>query len=241
VWFAACLIVGPPTVLGQPPVTDPGPVGWIWHRESVRQAPTPYVPQEGDLLFFSARAPLQTAGYVLIGSGHPLHCGVVLRQSDGELGILESGGGDDMRVIIRPVDWRLLQYNREFKGSVIWVRPIRRRLDADESFRLTQFAESQIGKPFVSNLRFALFALPGRPLPPTRTDQSKWFCSEIVAATLREAGILAPGTRTSALVPTDLFEDKTLDLSDQWQSPHEWTAGPELPEKRPWLAPKRPR
>jgi hypothetical protein len=214
-------------------------LGWVWDIDAVSQGPAPYQPREGDILLLSAKAPVQTLGYLLVRTSHPLHSGLVVRRIDGTLAVLESGGNREDTTLL-PLDWRLAQHKCRYPTSVIWVRRIHRELAPCESDRLTWFAEKQQGKPFVSDLRFVPMVIPGRPARQSYADQEKWFCSEIVLEALRSAGVFATDLSSGSTVPTDLFYDRRIDLGELWTPPLEWSPRQQLPTRRPLLAP-RPR
>lgn len=114
--------------------------GWIWPDHCGCQHPINYVPREGDVVLMSSRNPLYTFLYALGGAGHPLHMGMIVRTSGGELAILESGGSEDKRVSIRPVQERLIEYLGSAKDVAIWVRPVMGPLHDYQSAQLTCFA-----------------------------------------------------------------------------------------------------
>jgi hypothetical protein len=222
----------------QPACAEETALGWVWNIDAASQGPAPYQPREGDILLLSARAPLQTFGYLLVRTGHPLHSGMVVRRIDGTLALLESGGNREDTTVL-PLAWRLAQHKCQYDGSVIWVRRIRRPLAPCESDRLTWFAEAQHGKPFVSDLRFVPMVIPGRPARPSSAGQKKWFCSEIVYQAALSAGMIDElPISAGSTVPTDLFYDRRIDLSPLWGAPQEWTPRPLLPQQRPALAPR---
>lgn len=221
---------------GEPPGSA---LGWLWNVDDASRGPSPYEPREGDIILFSSISPSQVFFYALARTGHPFHSGLVVKRIDGVLAVLESGSAKEATTL-KPIDERLAEYKCSYRGSVFWVRRNTRPLSPCQSDRLTWFAEKQVGKPFVSNLRFVQMAVPGKPSPPDYPDQEKWFCSEIVWAALESAGMVYSPLPAGSLVPTDFYYDRRIDISARWLPPQEWTPEPQLPRRRPWLAP-RPR
>ena len=121
--------------------------------------------------------------------------------------------------------------------AILWVRPIRQPLTEVESHRLTEFAKEELGKPLQPNYRFLRLVVPGRPAQPSHDDQREWFCSELVAQGLLDAGVLHTHLTAGSLVPADLFHDRRVDLSERWSKACEWTAEQHLPPRHPLLAP----
>ncbi|MEQ8786907.1 MAG: hypothetical protein RIC55_11435 [Pirellulaceae bacterium] len=235
---SACMLLLLLTCLAARPVRG-GEIalGWVWDIDAASQGPAPYQPREGDILLLTAKAPVQTLGYLLVRTGHPLHSGIVVRRIDGTLAVLESGG-DRENTTVWPLASRLARHKCQYDESVIWVRRIRRELTPCESDRLTAFAEMQHGKPFVSDLRFVPMVIPGRPARPSSAGQQKWFCSEIVYQAAVSAGLLELPISAGSTVPTDLFYNRRIDLNPLWGPSEEWTPHARLPDKRPALAPR---
>src|SRR6266480_1116036 len=77
-------------------------------RHNVR----PYVPREGDLIFFDDQSVLWEKLYKLGGTKPPFHVGIVVRKKDGSLAVLESGPDDTLHVYILEAARRL----HTFKG-----------------------------------------------------------------------------------------------------------------------------
>jgi hypothetical protein len=231
----AALAVEPDTV-GQS-LMESKCVGRIWSGDPHQPISSDYCPREGDLVFMSTAAPLRTAAYIAFRTGHPLHMGMIVRHTDGTLGVLETGGGESKVTTIRPIDERFAEHVSQYRNAVLWVRRIDRPLTEEESQRLTAFAEAQVGKPLLPNARFMRLFIPGRPATPSHADQRKWFCSELVVESLREAGIIDTRLASASIVPADLFHDRRVDLSGRWSPAQEWTPEDHLPEHRPRLAP----
>jgi hypothetical protein len=215
--------------------------GWVWLCEGDKVRAVPYCPQEGDIILFTSKAGVvEQIGWEITGASHPHHSGLVVRRTDGSLAILESGGGGDMTATVRSIKWRLMNQTNHNEMPLMWVRRLRVPLSTEESCRLTEYAESQVGVPFCSMFRFKFLLLPNRPVPMTRVGQRDWFCSEMVLQALKAAGIFSEDFNPGQFVPRDFFYDiNGVDLSPRWAPPGQWTCDPELPDEddRPPLAP----
>lgn len=66
--------------------------------------------------------------------------------------------------------------------------------------RMLAFAKRQIGKPF-SNYGMAVSVMW-----PRQTDEKTWFCAELVAAILREGGLMSSDSNPSAATPHSLYK-----------------------------------
>lgn len=208
---------------------DPrGEAGYIWSGYTPQNPgqPLAWKPREGDIVLMTSPDRGQTIGYGLAGVGHPFHSGIVVRRSTGELALLESGGARDMTVSLSPILGRLNRDDMLAEHRFYWVRRIKTTIPPDRSAAMTAYAEAQVGKSFVRYSRLAWFYIPGRPAPrPTTVDQERWFCSEIVAAILHEAGLVPPNSfKPGSLAPDDLFHDRPRhDLSNVYHAPLPWS------------------
>jgi len=199
----------------------------------VRLPLKPYQPQPGDILLFSDANIFWATLYAFGGTGAPGHSGLVIQQSDGELGVLEAGYNDKPWVRINPLDRRL----REYKGRC-WVRQRLKPISAEQSAILTEFSETINGRHY-GLLRLLGQLTPLRSRGPLRTYvvgkpkgvRSTYICSEAVLEGLVLAGLLdAKTTRPSATYPRDIFFDsscnlylkKHLNLSCDWAVPALW-------------------
>ena len=104
----------------------------------------PYLPREGDLVFYDDRHPLWTLLFTFAGSGPPLHMGIVVKRADGRLAVLEAGPDDTLRVELLDAIPRLHQFRRDFPGTVT-VRRCKTTLAPRQSAALTTFAAAQAG------------------------------------------------------------------------------------------------
>lgn len=212
-------------------------VGWLWPRGRAHVPSERYCPREGDLLLMTAIAPGQELVYLLGRTNHPFHSAIVVSRADGVLACLETGGGGAKITTLRPVGERLRYHANEYPGGVIQVRRIHRDLTPCESERLTVFAESQIGKPFVTTKRALQLIKPGRIKTPSGYDNEDWFCSELVMQSLTASGLVRTPFVAGALVPTDIYHDRKVHFENLWHLPQEWTECRWMPDRRPPLAP----
>lgn len=204
-------------------------IGWVWHDQSQPIIPTPYVPQEGDLFFSSHSAPLRTMAYWAFRTGHPLHCGIIVRNAEGRLMLFETGGGDNKTTTLLPIDRRFSEEIQNRKNGMVWVRSIKRSLTTSESARLAAFANAELGKRLQPNYKYLRLAIPGRPTRSSNDGQQEWFCSELVVQGLLDAGTLQTHLPAGSLVPADLFYDRRVNLGDRWSPPCQWTPHAVLP------------
>jgi len=218
-----------------PAQTIPGStVGFLHYCVDGQTVCEPWVPAEGDIVLLSHRS--LSINYLLDRSSHPAHSGLIVRTPTGNLAFLEVGGGEDGRVVTRPIAYRLSKYLQTHESTVLWVRRIKRDVTLEESVRITRFAEAQLGKKFAKWCRFLLMGLPFRPMPKTRPDQNEWFCSELVVEAIREGRLIDDRTNPSRLTPYDVLHDKRIDLSPLWGPAEQWTPIARLPTERPAFA-----
>jgi hypothetical protein len=199
-----------------------------------RAKAAPYVPSEGDLIFYDDHNPTWNALFQLAGTGPPLHMGIVVKRSDGSLAVLEAGPDDTVWVKLLPLFPRLHQFRADFKGEIT-IRRCKVHLDREKSAALTKFAEAQEGK------RYAVLRLVAQgtwlrargPLEPwtaaTRLDRDAWFCSELAVAAGSVAGLIdGKKVRANATYPRDLVDNRRHDLRATWEEAAEWrpAAGP---------------
>lgn len=201
----------------------------------------PYVPREGDLVFFWSGGPFKKALYRMFFIGPPSHVGIVVRLPDGHPVLLESTL--DANYGIWGVGLTEIRPRLHVYPGPVWVRRLRCPLTAEQSERLTAFALKQQGKPFaVSHLLLPPLALPcnGPILSKLGCtaclNRKRWFCSGLVAASAIAAGLLdGHVVRPGFTDPRDLFVDRFLDLSSIWEKPVTWleTASNDCPAVTP--------
>jgi hypothetical protein len=196
-----------------------------------------YVPQPGDIFLATDQAIWAKIGHWIAGAAGVHHSGIVFARSHGDLGLLEAGPFNSLKVeILDPID-HMRDHVRV--GDHVWIRQRRIPLTPEQSARLTMFAEAQEGKPF------AVWRLLGQVTPfrsrgPIRTwflgpphgDRSSYFCSELVMECCAAAKLLDPSTlRPAATYPRDLFYDWSfnwylnghLHLETGWYPPALWS------------------
>src|ERR1019366_4327756 len=113
-----------------------------------------YRPQPGDMVHYDDHSTLTVRVYRFIGSGGPLHSGIVFRKADGTLSILEAGTNAVMKVFIFDLDERL----HSFYGTIL-IRRLKQPLSAEQSDQLTEFCLAQEGKAYAVG-RLLLQATP---------------------------------------------------------------------------------
>ena len=222
--ITACLLVGDGSAFGPgylslgPPSGEPG-----------KPRVVPYVPREGDLIFYDDKSPLWTPLFALAGTGPPLHMGIVVKKPDGRPAILEAGPDDTPWVELLDLVPRLHQFNRDFPGGTITIRPCKVTLSRQRSATLTRFAQAQKGKRYAV-LRLLAQGTPLRargPLEPylaeTRLDRDSWICSELAVAAGTVAGLFDPReVRANATYPRDLVDNQHHNLRAGWQDLATW-------------------
>ena len=189
---------------------------------------------EGDLVYFRTKDETWRSVFAAFGSPGPTHIGMVVRQDDGELGLLHAL---DPNLKIKSVVQRLrgvkpgqvcwtpnvVEYLDNYDGDVC-VRPYRGAFPADASRRLTTWAKRQVGKPYgIHKLLLPPMGLPIQSLHfggPAQVDGDSWFCSELVASALVVTRHLSPWhVRPVRTDPEDLFTDRLLNLRPHWEPP----------------------
>ncbi len=241
VWFAllsGCLLVpggANPAGYLVPPSRD----------ASVQARAVPYVPREGDLIFYDERNPIWDVLFAQAGSGPPTHMGIIVKKADGRLGLLEAGPDDGpwvegihllpryrLQVELLPIGPRLRKFQHDFNG-VVTVRRCKVTLSAERSRALTAFAKAQVGKPYAV-LRFLIQGTPLRPNGPlepvlgkTQLDRSSWICAELAVAAGTVAGLFDPErVKSNATYPRDLVDNRRHDLAGVWEDASEWRPSP---------------
>jgi hypothetical protein len=204
-------------------------------------SPAPYRPQAGDIFLCTDRIGIFQLGHWLAGSGAPHHSGIVVALADGKMGVLEAGPHNSLTVRLLP-DLAAHMQSYEVLGERIWIRQRQTPLTAEQSQRLTQFAQGQNGKWF-AGLRLVGQLTPFRSRGPIKTrwlgkphgERNSYFCSELVTECCVAAGVLdAKKARPSATYPRELFFgtstiailNDNLEINAGWLPPARLTCAP---------------
>ena len=210
-------------------------------------------PAVGDVLFSVTENRKISFLYRVVLVGLPTHAGIVVRMPNGELGVLEAGGGGELRTRTTPLDARLARRgDRE-----LWIRRRSAPLTPEQERKLNEFAalSENTGYSKVRAFDLAWFSLRG-PRGPIRTFfdgkpkgvRGDSVCSEIVVEALAYAGSIDAATaRPSATTPRDLFLDRSLNLYIRlhpplacgWSPPALWIGCDQTPACRVKPEPKR--
>src|SRR5262245_15831235 len=83
-----------------------------------KSPPEPYVPKEGDLIFYDDHNLFWTVLFLWAGTGPPLHVGIVVKNDDGNLAVLEAGPDDTIWVNILELGPRLRQFQKDYSGTI---------------------------------------------------------------------------------------------------------------------------
>ncbi len=196
----------------------------------VQKVTRPYLPREGDLVFYDDHNVTWTLLFAWAGTGPPLHMGIIVKRPDGSLAVLEAGPDDKLNVYILDVPDRL----KNFKGTIT-IRRCRTSLSREKSLAMTQFAQAQDGKRYAV-IRLLLQGTAWRSRGPVREmflantylDRVSWICSELAVAAGTVAGLFDPRVvRANVVYPQDLVDNHRFDLGNHWFDPELWRA--ELP------------
>jgi hypothetical protein len=189
----------------------------------------PYMPREGDLVFYDDRSVVWTPLFAMAGTGPPLHMGMVVRKADGSFAVLEAGPDDAVWVKLLDLGPRLKQFHDDFPRGTISIRRCKVPLTAERSAALTNFANAQNGKRYaVLRLLAQGTSLRARgPLAPmlAKTDLTRdsWMCSELSVACAAVAGLLDGNQiHANATYPRDLVNNEYHDLGATWEGAAEW-------------------
>jgi len=188
----------------------------------------PYIPREGDLIFYDDHNWAWTALFLWAGTGPPLHVGIVFKKDDGRLAVLEAGPDDTIWVTIQHVGPRLNKFHEDYHGTIT-IRRCKQALTPEKSAALTKFAMAQDGKRYaivrllIQGTRFRNRG-PVRELFLARTDldRSSWICSELVVAAGTVAGLFPSSVKSNVTYPLDLVNNRRHDLSRVWGDAETW-------------------
>ena len=222
-----------------PAQASPPPFGYLYQSAysldaEPRLPAEPYSPQIGDLLLPSNPNLAWSIAYKIAGTGPPGHSALVVALPDGSPAILEAGTGDKAVVAVTPLRTWLCRYEGK-----IWVRRRKTPITADQSARLTEFAQIN-DKKWYAVLRLVGQLTPFRARGYFRTTyigkphgiRRTYYCCEIVVEAMVYAGLLdAETARPTATYPRDMFFDRSriphigrhLGLACDWHVPALWT------------------
>jgi len=197
----------------------------------VRKEVAPYVPCEGDLVFYDDKSVFWTILFAWAGTGPPLHMGIVVKGEDGKFQILEAGPDDKLKVYLLELNSRL----KDFKGTIT-IRRCKVKLTEEKSAALTKFAKEQDGKPYAV-IRLLLQGTSLRSRGPVREmflagtylDRWSWICSELSVAAGTVAGLFDPAVvRANVTYPRDIVDNQRFNRSKTWHRAETWQMRPVL-------------
>jgi hypothetical protein len=224
-------LIGLALAVGLGPMDEaPEAIGFLAPAKKDSKAePIPYVPKEGDLIFYDDHSIFWTVLFLYAGTGPPLHVGMVVKKDDGTLAVLEAGPDDTIWVKIQDIETRLPQFVKDYKGGTISIRRCRQTLSAEKSAALTAFAKAQEGKRYAI-LRLLIQGTRFRSRGPVRElflantylDQSSWICSELAVAAGTVAGLFPARVKANVTYPLDIVNNRRHDLSRIWEDALVW-------------------
>jgi hypothetical protein len=194
---------------------------------TVRKETIPYVPREGDLIFYDDKSIFWTILFAWAGTGPPLHMGIVVKGEDGKFQVLEAGPDDKLKVYLLELNSRL----KDFKGTIT-IRRCKVKLTEEKSAALTKFAKEQDGKPYAV-IRLLLQGTSLRSRGPVREmflagtylDRWSWICSELAVAAGTVVGLFDPAVvRANVTYPRDIVDNQRFNLSKNWHDGETWGA-----------------
>jgi hypothetical protein len=195
-----------------------------WHQRT-----TPYMPREGDLVFFNDHSRKWGILYKLVGSDAPYHVGLVFKKPDGQCAIAEAGPNDTLRCRVLELAPRLHGWEHTLQ-----IRSCKAALTPEQSAAMTNWALAQDGKRYALG-RLLLQATPVRCRAPLRrslfgatyTDRDSYLCAELVIAGGTVGGIFNPQLhKGNTIYPRDIIQDDIHDLSQLYHEARIW-----LPQK----------
>jgi hypothetical protein len=245
---AACLTTGTHKVVPGTNVsaTCPGQqVGYLYPGTAcncaLRSAVVPYVPREGDLVFFDDRKSFWDFLYWIGGTAAPFHAGIVVKRPDGHLAVLEAGPDDTLHVFLLDVHDRLNGFLKDFPTGNLQIRQCKENLTPEQSRGLTDFAARNEGKPYAW-LRLLMQGTFIRKrgswreeYATTYLDRKRWLCCEIVVSAAHLVGLIdGRVVKAETTYPLDIVDDHMYDLSPNYTAPSYWVPSPcSTPKMRP--------
>jgi hypothetical protein len=193
--------------------------------KTVKKEVIPYVPREGDLIFYDDKSVFWTILFAWAGTGPPLHMGIAVKGQDGKFAVLEAGPDDKLKVYLLELNSRL----KDFKGTIT-IRRCKMELSEEKSAALTKFAKEQEGKPYAV-IRLLLQGTSFRSRGPVREmflagtylDRWSWICSELAVAAGTVAGLFDPAVvRANVTYPRDIVDNQRFNLRKTWHDGETW-------------------
>ena len=141
------------------------------------------------------------------------HVGVVARDRDGELLLLEACAAG---TLVFPLERRLQDYASRYADRISWRRLVRAGSeDKEQLAAMHAFLDDVDGlRPATPEDAPKMLTTPagnveddskaGRPLMPPPPIEEAYFCSEIVVELWRRCGLVPPGTAAATYWPADL-------------------------------------
>ena len=191
-----------------------------WHQRSI-----PYVPREGDMVFFNDHSQKWGVLYKLVGSDAPYHVGLIFKKPDGQCAIAEAGPNDTLKCRVLELAPRLLGWEH-----TLLIRRCKKTLTPEQSAEMTKWALAQDGKRYALG-RLLLQATPVRCRAPLRksvfgatyTDRDSYLCAELVIAGGTVGGIFDPQLhKANTIYPRDVVQDDIHDLSAIYDEARVW-------------------
>jgi hypothetical protein len=195
-----------------------------WHQRS-----TPYIPREGDMVFFNDHSVKWGVLYKLVGSDAPYHVGLVFKKPDGQCAIAEAGPNDTLRCRVLELAPRLYGWEHSLQ-----IRSCKKTLTPEQSANMTRWALAQDGKRYALG-RLLLQATPVRCRAPLRktffgatyVDRDSYLCAELVIAGGTVGGVFDPQLhKGNTIYPRDIVQDDIHDLRAIYHEAQFW-----LPQK----------
>jgi hypothetical protein len=192
----------------------------LWYQTS-----EPYVPHEGDMLFYNDHSTKWTVLYKMVGSDAPYHSGLVYKQPDGLCGAVEAGPNDSLEC--RTLDLKSRLYDWPY---TLYIRRCKKQLTPQQSSEMTKWALAQDHKRYALG-RLLLQATPVRArgrvrktlFGATYLDRPAYLCAELVVAGGTVGGIFDPHIhKGNSCYPRDLIFNDVFDLSPQYEESQVW-------------------
>jgi hypothetical protein len=201
----------------------------VWHQTS-----EPYVPHEGDMLFYNDHSTKWGILYFMVGSDAPYHSGLVYKQPDGLCGAVEAGPNDSLEC--RTLDLKARLYDWP---HTLYIRRCKVQLTPEKSAEMTKWALSQDHKRYALG-RLLLQATPVRARGTVRKtlfgatylDRPSYLCAELVVAGGTVGGIFDQHVhKGNSCYPRDLIQNDVYDLAPLYHEVQVWIPRPIAPSE----------